>query len=214
MWVFFGGGSVYVNDSCYPCNNEVISCSPGNPKSHLMSSTAVQCVCVFVKLVDRLLFALLRVWNKYGLNSSFNSLATQLHDDKNLLFSVQDLYKVLKFEGHSNPKHVENFLQILIMTLLNSWLCEKLSLPVNRIKRWCAEHNKEEKVTYFFFFYFISLQSDIKCVHPILFLACQMLATHSVLWRLSSCSEWDSKTKSFYYKRASVCLREQRDNNL
>lgn len=115
--VFFGGGSVYVNDSCYPCNNEVISCSPGNPKSHLMSSTAVQCVCVFVKLVDRLLFALLRVWNKYGLNSSFNSLATQLHDDKNLLFSVQDLYKVLKFEGHSNPKHVENFLQILIMTV-------------------------------------------------------------------------------------------------
>lgn len=177
--VLFLGGSVYVNDSCYPCNNEVISCSPGNPKSHFMSSTAVQCVCVFVKLVDRLLFALLRVWNKYGLNSSFNSLATQLHDDKNLLFSVQDLYKVLKFEGHSNPKHVENFLQILIMTLLNSWLCEKLSLPVNRIKRWCAEHNKEEKVTYFFF-YFISLQSDIKCVHPILFLACQMLATHKV----------------------------------
>lgn len=97
---------------------------------------------------------------------------------KNLLFSVRDLYTVLKFKGHSNPKHVENFLQILIMTLLNSWLCEKLSLPVNRIKRWCAEHNKEEKVIYFFFL--LSLQSDIKCVHPILFLACQMLATHKV----------------------------------
>lgn len=167
--VLFLGGSVYVNDSCYPCNNEVISCSPGNPKSHLMSSTAVQCVCVFVKLVDRLLFALLRVWNKYGLNSSFNSLATQLHDDKNLLFSVQDLYKVLKFEGHSNPKHVENFLQILIMTLLNSWLCEKLSLPVNRIKRWCAEHNKEEKVTYFFFFllYFSTIRHQVCPPHSI-----------------------------------------------